>query len=70
MFLFCKYQIEYRFVAPWFYRELAIVYHKEKRYEEEVAIFERHQEANDGEGYKDLIERLNKARKLRNEELA
>jgi len=53
------------FIAPWYYEQLAIVYRKEKRYDDEVAILERHQEQNNGEGSTKLAERLKKAIILR-----
>lgn len=53
------------FTAPWYYEQLAIIYRKEKRYNDEVAILERHQKENDWAGSTKLDERLKKARELR-----
>jgi hypothetical protein len=51
-------------VAPWPYRELAVLYRKLKRYEDEVAILERYeaQEKAPGRSPAELAERLTKAR--------
>ena len=55
-------------VAPWYYEQLAIIYRKEKRYAEEVAILERYNDQPKGLGAKPkvLSDRLVKARKLAN----
>jgi hypothetical protein len=51
-------------IAPWYYQQLAIVYRKERQYEEEVAILERYRKvAKPSKGDK-LAERLSKAREL------
>jgi len=54
-------------VAPWYYEQLAIIYRKEKRYDDEVAILERYQAQpkSPGTGPGKLAERLEKARRLR-----
>jgi tetratricopeptide (TPR) repeat protein len=51
-------------VAPWYYEQLAIIYRKEKRYSDEIAILERYeaQQKAPGEGPKKLAERLKKAK--------
>jgi hypothetical protein len=53
-------------VAPWYYEQLAILYRKEKQYQEEVAILERYmiQPKAPGIGSKKLEERLKKAKGL------
>jgi len=53
-------------VAPWYYEQLAIVYRKEKRYADEVAVLERYeaQQKAPGVGPQKLAARLKKARKL------
>jgi hypothetical protein len=53
-------------VAPWYYEQLAIIYRKEKRYADEVAILERFekQPKSPGAGPKKLAERLVKVRSL------
>lgn len=57
------------FCAPWYYEQLAIIYRKEKRYSEEVAILERLQKQNN---YLHEIakKRLKKAKALQNKEKA
>jgi hypothetical protein len=52
------------FTAHWYYEQLAIIYRKEKKYSDEVAILERHQQINNGAGSTKLAERLKKAREL------
>lgn len=54
-------------VAPWYYEQLAIIYRKEKRFDDEVAILERYQLQTKapGAGPSKLAERLEKARALR-----
>lgn len=54
-------------VAPWYYEQLAVIYRKEKRYSDEVAILERYekQPKSPGIGPRKLAERLAKARLLR-----
>lgn len=48
---------------PWYYKHLAIVYRKEKRYEDEVKVIERYlNEATKPQ--KDLQKRLKKAQEL------
>ena len=56
-------------VAPWYYEQLAIIYRKEKRYADEVAILERYDAQPKGPGAKPkvLADRLVKARKLADE---
>ena len=56
-------------VAPAYYEDLAIIYRKEKRYADEVAILERYDAQTKGPGAKPkvLAERLVKAKKLANE---
>ncbi|WP_257311272.1 hypothetical protein [Geothrix fuzhouensis] len=53
-------------VAPWYYEQLAIIYRKDKRYEDEVAILERYeaQPKAPGSGPAKLKERLSAAKKL------
>lgn len=53
-------------VAPWYYEQLAIIYRKEKRFGDEVAILERYeaQPKAPGAGPSKLAERLKKAREL------
>jgi len=58
-----SYGIEWA-VAPWYYEQIAIILRKEKRFEEEVAILERHKEKNNGKGWTQIEERLKKARIL------
>lgn len=59
-------------VAPWYYEKLAVIYRKQKRYGEEVAILERFegQPKSPGALQKKLAERLLKARQLRDEKSA
>lgn len=54
-------------VAPWYYEKLAVIYSKQKRYEDEVAILERFegQPKSPGALPKKLTERLIKTRLLR-----
>jgi len=56
--------------APWYYEQLAIIYRKEKRFAEEVAILERYevQPQASGAGPSKLGERLKKARELASSE--
>jgi hypothetical protein len=53
-------------VAPWYYEQLAVLYRKEKRFADEVAILERYaaQEKAPGVGPQKLAERLEKAKAL------
>lgn len=53
-------------VAPWYYEQLAIVYRKQQRYRDEIAILERYDKNMHapGVGPSKLSERLNKARAL------
>jgi hypothetical protein len=53
-------------VAPWYYEQLAIIYRKEKRYRDEVAILERYERQPKalGAGPAKLKQRLQKARQL------
>jgi hypothetical protein len=53
--------------APWYYEQLAILYRKEQRYEDEVQILERYacQPKAPGAGPEKLADRLVKARQLR-----
>jgi hypothetical protein len=53
-------------VAPWYYEQLAILYRKQKRYEDEVAVLERYDRQKKAGGVKPakLKERLVKAREL------
>lgn len=53
-------------VAPWYYEQLAVIYRKEKRYQDEVEILERFekQPKSPGAAPKKLAERLEKARQL------
>jgi hypothetical protein len=55
-------------VAPWAYRELALLYRKQKRLPDEIAILERYdaQPKAPGKSPAELAERLNKARELSN----
>jgi len=59
-------------VAPWYYEQLAIIYRKEKRYDEEVEILERYQKQTKASGAKPskLAERLIKAKELRDKQKA
>ena len=61
-----------RGVAPWYYEQLAILYRKEKRYEDEVKILERYenQPKAPGVGPQKLAERLMKARQLKEKNCA
>lgn len=54
-------------VAPWYYEKLAILYRKQHRYDDEVAILERYdsQPKAPGAGVTKLAERLVKAREVR-----
>jgi hypothetical protein len=51
-------------VAPWYYEQLAIVYHKRNDYAAEVAILERCQEQPHSRGAPAFADRLEKARAL------
>ena len=53
-------------VAPWYYEQLAILYRKEKHYQQEVAILERYanQPKAPGVGSEKLAARLGKAKEL------
>jgi hypothetical protein len=53
-------------VSPWYYEQLAIIYRKQKKYAEEVAILERYdrQPKAAGVGPKKLADRLINAREL------
>ena len=53
-------------VAPWYYEQLAIIYRKEKRFDDEVSILERYelQQKAPGVGPSGLAERLINAKKL------
>lgn len=53
-------------VAPWYYEQLAIIYRKEKRFNDEVAILERYmqQEGVAGDGGSKMEQRLIKAKEL------
>ena len=53
-------------VVPWYYEQLAIIYRKEKRFSDEVAILERYEAQPKGPGAKRkvLADRLLKAREL------
>jgi len=53
-------------VAPWYYEQLAILYRKEKRFDDEVEILERYESQSKapGAGPSKLVERLEKAREL------
>ncbi|MBW2090339.1 MAG: hypothetical protein JRI37_15425 [Deltaproteobacteria bacterium] len=57
------------FCAPWYYEQLAIIYRKEKRYSEEVAILERLQKQNHYL-HESAMQRLKKAKALQNTEKA
>ncbi|MDP1563581.1 MAG: hypothetical protein Q8M16_19555 [Pirellulaceae bacterium] len=52
-------------VAPWYYEQLAIIYRKEKQYENEVKILERYECQPKGAGPDKLSLRLLKAREIR-----
>ena len=56
-------------VAPWYYEKLAIIYRKQKRYGDEIAILERFERQPKAPGAlpKKLAERLVKAKQLRYE---
>jgi hypothetical protein len=51
-------------VAPWYYEQLAIVYRKQNRYQDEIGILERYakQPKAPGAGPQKLAERLAKAK--------
>ncbi len=53
-------------VAPWYYEQLAIIFRKEKRYGDEVAILERYegQPKAPGESPAKLAKRLKRAKSL------
>lgn len=53
-------------VAPWYYEQLAILYRKQKRYADEVAVLERYDRQKKAAGAKPvkLKERLEKATEL------
>lgn len=53
-------------VAPWYYEQLAIIYRKERQYQNEVEILERYasQPKAPGAGPQKLAERLKKAKEL------
>jgi hypothetical protein len=53
-------------VAPWYYEQLAVIFRKEKHYDDEVEILERYarQPKSPGAGVNKLSERLGKAREL------
>jgi hypothetical protein len=53
-------------VAPWYYEQLAILYRKEKQYQQEVAILERYasKPKAPGVGPEKLAARLEKAKEL------
>lgn len=54
-------------IAPWYYEHLGIVYRKDGRYEDEVAILERYMDAVEeigGDPHRKIGPRLEKARKL------
>ena len=53
-------------VAPWYYEQLALIYRKEKRYDDEVAILERYdrQPKSPGASPAKLAKRLERARSL------
>lgn len=57
---------EGRGVAPWYYEQLAIIYRKEKRFNDEVSILERYdaQPKAPGVGPSKLAARLSKVREL------
>jgi tetratricopeptide (TPR) repeat protein len=57
------------FCAPWYYEQVAIIYRKEKRYSEEIAIVERLQEQNNYL-HESAVKRLKKAKELQNMEKA
>jgi hypothetical protein len=40
--------------APWYYKQLAIIYRKENRFSDELAILERYQKISRGEGSTEL----------------
>lgn len=58
------------FIAPWYYKQLAIIYNKERRYDKEVEIIERYCDQTKKPGAKvlELEQRLIKARKLRDKQ--
>lgn len=54
-------------VPPWYYKHLGIVYRKEDRYADEVAILERYMDVMDELGMSprdELVDRLERAREL------
>jgi len=53
-------------VAPWYYERLAILYKKQKRFDEEIEILERFSNQRHAPGVTPLIllKRLNNARKI------
>ncbi len=59
-------------VAAWYYEQLAIIYRKEARYDDEVAILERYQSQPQAPSalQEKLTKRLKRARELANNEKA
>lgn len=57
-------------IAPWYYEQLAVIYRKEKRYNDEVGILERYENQLMalGAGPGTLAERLVKARQFRDKQ--
>ena len=55
-------------VAPWYYEQLAILYRKEKQYDNEVELLERYESQPKAlaTGHDKLANRLKKAREVRN----
>ncbi len=58
------------FIAPWYYKQLAIIYHKERRYDKEVEILERYCDQTKAPGARvsELEQRLTKAKELRDKQ--
>lgn len=48
-------------IAPWYYQQLAIVYRKERQYEDEIAILLRYKRVAKPTRGDNLLERLSKA---------
>lgn len=59
-------------VAPWYYQHLAIVYRKQRRFKDEVAVLERYADLPHAPGAKPakLRERLTRAREIAEEKAA
>jgi hypothetical protein len=58
------------FIAPWYYKQLAIIYRKERRYDKEIEIIERYCDQTKAPGARvsELEQRLTKAKELRDKQ--